>query len=193
MSIFSNILDKLGFNKKKEEEEKAKAAQAASAAAAQSVAKPAAPVAPKPAAPAVPPAGPQGLGPRPPVGQPPYGHGTFTPGQHPVPTSVSVAEAAATAAAAVKPVEIPMVDVVSHLDNLAKASPITLNWKMSINDLMALLGLPHTPQDIKDLAVELGCPEKEMADSYSRNVWTHQTLLKRIAENGGNIPKELLD
>ena len=86
-----------------------------------------------------------------------------------------------------------MVDVVTHLDYLAKTGPIQgLNWRMSINDLMALLGLPHTPQDIKDLAVELGCPEKEMMDSYSRNVWTHQTLLKKIAEHGGNIPDELL-
>jgi Domain of unknown function (DUF3597) len=92
-----------------------------------------------------------------------------------------------------KPAEMPMVDVVAHLDYLAKTGPIQgLNWRMSINDLMALLGLDHSPQAIKDLAVELGCPEKEMGDSYSRNVWTHQTLLKKIAENGGNIPQELL-
>jgi len=92
-----------------------------------------------------------------------------------------------------KPAEMPMVDVVSHLDYLAKTGPIQgLNWRMSINDLMALLGLDHSPQAIKDLAVELGCPEKEMGDSYSRNVWTHQTLLKKIAENGGNIPPQLL-
>jgi hypothetical protein len=63
---------------------------------------------------------------------------------------------------------------------------------MSINDLMALLGLDHSPQAIKDLAVELGCPEKEMGDSYSRNVWTHTELLRKIAENGGNIPADLL-
>jgi hypothetical protein len=109
-------------------------------------------------------------------------HGTpyYTPGQN-------------APAPAPKPVEMPMVDVVSHLDYLAKTGPIQgLNWRMSINDLMALLGLPHTPQDIKDLAVELGCPEKEMGDSYSRNVWTHTTLLKKIAENGGNIPADLL-
>jgi hypothetical protein len=90
------------------------------------------------------------------------------------------------------PVEVPMVDVVSHLDSLAKASPIELNWRQSINDLMALLGMDHKPAAIKALAVELGCPEKEMADSYSRNVWTHQALLKKIAENGGNIPPSLL-
>lgn len=93
-----------------------------------------------------------------------------------------------------KPTEMAAVDVAAHLDHLAKTGPIKgLNWRMSINDLMALLGLEHTPQAIKDLAVELGCPEKEMGDSYTRNVWTHKALLKKIAENGGNVPKELLD
>ena len=179
MSIFSSILDKLGIHKKEE-----------------AAAKPAAPAAPvTPAAPAAP----QGYGHMPPSGPPPAPHATpyYTPGGNvpsaPVtPTSVTPAEAAAAAAAAVKPAEMAMVDVTSHLDALAKASPIPLNWKVSINDLMALLGLDHSPQAIKDLAVELGCPEKEMADSYSRNVWTHQALLKKIAENGGNIPPELL-
>jgi len=56
-----------------------------------------------------------------------------------------------------KPAAMPMVDVVSKLDGLAKASPIKLNWKQSINDLMALLGLDHSPAAIKELAVELGC------------------------------------
>jgi len=92
-----------------------------------------------------------------------------------------------------KPVEMPMVDVVSKLDSLNKANALQLDWKVSINDLMALLGLEHTPAAIKELAVELGCPESEMGDSYKRNVWTHKALLKKIAENGGNIPPNLLD
>jgi hypothetical protein len=192
MSIFSNILGKLGLNKKdeakKDEAASAAAMAAAAASAAAAAAKPSAPAAPKPAAPA-----PQGFAPRPPAGAPPMGHGTYPPGQPPQATSVSVAQAAANAAAAVKPAEMPMVDVTAKLDTLAKASPIQLNWRQSINDLMALLGIPHTPQDIKDLAVELGCPEKEMADSYSRNVWTHKALIKAISENGGSVPKELLD
>lgn len=91
-----------------------------------------------------------------------------------------------------KPVEMPMVDVVAKLDALAKASSIQLNWKVSINDLMALLGMDHSAAAIKELAVELGCPESALSDSYKRNVWTHKTLLKKIAENGGNIPQSLL-
>ena len=88
---------------------------------------------------------------------------------------------------------MPMVDVVSKLDALAKKSAMQLDWKVSINDLMALLGMKHTAADIKELAVELGCPASEMEDSYKRNVWTHKMLLKKISENGGNIPANLLD
>jgi len=91
-----------------------------------------------------------------------------------------------------KPAEMPMVDVVSKLNGLAKASPIELDWKVSINDLMVLLGMEHSAAAIKELAVELGCPESELGDSYKRNVWTHKALLKKIAENGGNIPQNLL-
>jgi hypothetical protein len=87
---------------------------------------------------------------------------------------------------------MPLVDVVSKLDGLAKANPMKLNWKTSINDLMALLGMDHSPEAIKELAVELGCPASELSDSYKRNVWTHQALLKKISENGGNIPQNLL-
>jgi hypothetical protein len=91
-----------------------------------------------------------------------------------------------------KSAEMPMVDVVSKLNGLAKASPIELDWKVSINDLMVLLGMEHSADAIKELAVELGCPESELGDSYKRNVWTHKALLKKIAENGGNIPQNLL-
>jgi hypothetical protein len=31
-----------------------------------------------------------------------------------------------------------------------------------------------------------------MDDSAQMNTWLHKTVLKKIAENGGNIPKELL-
>jgi hypothetical protein len=92
-----------------------------------------------------------------------------------------------------KSAKIQMADVVVKLDRLAKEGPIKgLNWRMSINDLLALLGLDHSSAGIKELAVELGCPESEMGDSYKRNVWAHKELLRRIAENGGNIPEKLL-
>lgn len=91
------------------------------------------------------------------------------------------------------PAPIPVVDVVGKLEGMAKKSPIKLNWKESINDLLVLLDLPHSSEDLKKLAVELKCPENIIDDSFKRNMWLHKTVLKKLAANGGNIPKDLLD
>ncbi len=45
----------------------------------------------------------------------------------------------------------------------------------------------------KELAPELGCPTDYMGDSARMNLWLHRTVLRKIADNGGNIPQELLD
>ena len=92
-----------------------------------------------------------------------------------------------------KSAAIPVVDVVGKLEGMAKKYPMKLNWKESINDLLVLLDLPHGADDLKELAVELKCPSDIIDDSFKRNMWLHKAVLKRIADNGGNIPKELLD
>ncbi len=124
MSLFSNILEKLGFNR------------------------PAAPAAPAPPA------------------------------------------APATPAA---PAAIPVVDVVAKLEGLAAKNPQKLNWKVSIVDLLKLLGLDSSFAARKELATELGCPADKMGDSAQMNMWLHKTVLQKLADNGGNVPKELLD
>jgi hypothetical protein len=91
-----------------------------------------------------------------------------------------------------KPTEMPMVDVVSKLEGLAKANPQELDWKVSIVDLLKLLGMDSSYEARKELAVELACPASEMDDSAKMNIWLHKTILKKIAENGGNIPQNLL-
>jgi len=91
------------------------------------------------------------------------------------------------------PVAISVVDVVAKLEALAAANPQKLNWKVSIVDLLKLLDLDSSFAARKELAVELGCPADAMADSASMNMWLHKTVLKKLAENGGNIPKDLLD
>jgi hypothetical protein len=45
----------------------------------------------------------------------------------------------------------------------------------------------------KELALELGCPADSMGDCAKMNTWLLRTVLKTIADNGGNIPNELLD
>ena len=106
---------------------------------------------------------------------------------------VSPTAQAAAAAAAAAGKAVPVVDVVSKLEGLAKKQPMKLNWKESIVDLLVLLDLPHTGNDLKELAVELKCPQDIIDDSFKRNMWLHKTVLKKLALNGGNIPKELLD
>jgi hypothetical protein len=91
------------------------------------------------------------------------------------------------------PTPIAVVDVVAQLENLAASNPQKLNWKVSIVDLLKLLGLDSSFDARKELAVELGCPPEKMGDSAQMNVWLHKTVLQKIADNGGNIPKDLLD
>lgn len=88
---------------------------------------------------------------------------------------------------------ISAVDVVSKLEGLAAASKEKLNWKVSIVDLLKLLGLESSYAARKEMAAELNCPAEKMGDSAQMNMWLHKTVLKKLAENGGNIPKDLLD
>ncbi len=96
-------------------------------------------------------------------------------------------------AAKAAPGAIAVTDVTAQLEKLAAARPQKLNWKVSIVDLLTLLGLKSSYAIRKELAVELGCPPEKMGDSAQMNMWLHKTVLKKIAENGGNIPKDLLD
>jgi Domain of unknown function (DUF3597) len=92
-----------------------------------------------------------------------------------------------------KPVAVSEVDVVKKLEGLAASKPMKLNWKTSISDLLFLLDIENSYEARKELAVELGCPPELMGDSAKMNTWLHKEVLRQIAQNGGNIPKELLD
>ena len=87
---------------------------------------------------------------------------------------------------------ISVVDVVANLEAMAKAHAEKLNWKVSIVDLMKLLGLDSSLTARKELATELGCPSEKMGDSAQMNMWLHKTVLQKLADNGGNIPADLL-
>ncbi len=91
------------------------------------------------------------------------------------------------------PVEIPLVDVLAQLEDLAANNPQKLNWRTSIVDLLKLLDIDSSFAARKELAIELGCPAGLMGDSAQMNMWLHKTVLRKIAENGGNIPQDLLD
>jgi hypothetical protein len=89
--------------------------------------------------------------------------------------------------------DIAVVDVVTKLEGLAASNAEKLNWKISIVDLLKLLGLDSSLTARKELAAELGCPTQAMGDSAQMNTWLHKTVLQKLAQNGGNIPQELLN
>lgn len=88
---------------------------------------------------------------------------------------------------------VSVVAVAAHLDELAANNAQTLNWKQSIVDLLKLLDIDSSHAARKDLANELGCPAELMDDSAQMNVWLHKTVLRKLAENGGRLPADLLD
>ena len=113
----------------------------------------------------------------------------------PTPSPIPPPAPAAPAAPAAPPPPTPIavVDVVAQLENLAAANPQKLNWKTSIVDLLKLLDIDSSFAARKELAIELGCPADRMHDSALMNMWLHKTVLQKIADNGGNVPQELLD
>lgn len=114
----------------------------------------------------------------------------------PMPTDYSPPSGVMPVAAPVPPpapVAIAVVDVVAQLERYAAASPQKLNWKTSIVDLLKLLDIDSSLTARKALATELNCPAELMGDSAQMNMWLHKAVLKKIADNGGNVPMELLD
>lgn len=111
----------------------------------------------------------------------------------PAPAPTASASPAAAPAAPARPKGVLLVDVVANLEQRAAANPQKLNWRTSIVDLLKLLDMDSSFAARKELAREMNCPEVLMGDSAKMNTWLHQNVLARIASNGGNVPKELLD
>jgi len=108
-----------------------------------------------------------------------------TPTAQPTPSAPTPAPAAAPAAA--QPVDIEAV-----LDDLAENNPQKLNWRTSIVDLMKLVGMESSLTERKELADELGYTA-DKSDSAAMNIWLHKQVLKKLSENGGKVPANLLD
>ena len=90
------------------------------------------------------------------------------------------------------PTAMSTVDVMGQLEKLAASNPQKLNWRTSIVDMLKLLGMDSSLTARKNLAVELGCPADKLGDSAQMNTWLHKQVLEKLAQNGGNVPKDLL-
>ena len=59
-------------------------------------------------------------------------------------------------------------------------------------DLMKLVGIDSSLANRKALAQELGYTG-DMNDSAPMNIWLHKQVLRKLSENGGQVPANLLD
>lgn len=85
-----------------------------------------------------------------------------------------------------------IVDVEVILNDMAAKNSEKLEWKKSIVDLMKLLDLDSSLSSRKELATELKYAG-DTSDSATMNVWLHKQVLKKLSENGGKVPADLLD
>lgn len=145
---------------------------------------PATPAAPTPAASAAPTAAPQATTPTAaaaPAGAGSAGAPTATAG-----TSTQAAPQQAPAS------QSSPVDVEAMLEAAVAAKGQKLDWRHSIVDLMKALDLDSSLADRKELAQELHYTG-DTSDSATMNIWLHKALMKKLAENGGKVPAELMD
>ena len=115
------------------------------------------------------------------------------------PAAPAAANPAAGAAKAAVPGVTPAataaqanVDVAAVLDKLDEDSDESLDWRVSIVDLMKLLKLDSSLKSRKELATELHY-SGDMGDSADMNVWLHKQVMTKLAANGGVVPAELRD
>lgn len=116
-------------------------------------------------------------------------------GKKAAPTSPAVPTIATAAPIEVTPaptIAVPVVDIEALLTGLAAANPQKLNWRTSIVDLMKLLGMESSLAERRELATELGYTG-DQKDTATMNIWLHKQVLRKLAENGGKVPADLLD
>jgi hypothetical protein len=94
---------------------------------------------------------------------------------------------APTPAATMQPV-----DVEAMLDAKAAQLGHKVNWRTSIVDLMALVGIDNSLAERRALARELGYTG-DLNDTAPMNIWLHKQVMRKLAENGGKVPADLLD
>ena len=105
-------------------------------------------------------------------------------------TPASGANAQTAAPSALGPTQ-STVDVEAILDKLASERGEKLNWRQSIVDLMKLLSLDSSLANRKQLAQELHYTG-DTNDSASMNIWLHKQVMRKLAENGGKVPQDLM-
>jgi hypothetical protein len=125
-----------------------------------------------------------------------FGNRTATPAPRAgPPASAGVTGGSSSTAPAPAPTPaatMPVVDVEAMLEAKAKTFGRKVNWRTSIVDLMALVGIDNSLAERRELARELGYTG-DMNDTAPMNIWLHKQVMRKLAENGGKVPADLLD
>jgi Domain of unknown function (DUF3597) len=109
----------------------------------------------------------------------------------PAKAGAPAAAGAPTVASAGSTTPAATVDVTAVLDGLAAKNSEKLDWRKSIVDLMKLVDMDSSLASRKELAKDLNYTG-DTSDSAKMNVWLHKEVIRKISENGGKVPKELL-
>ena len=115
-----------------------------------------------------------------------------------VPVAQAVPGAGLTDTAATGTMPPPMtsasqtpVDVAAILDDMAARNAEKLDWKRSIVDLMKLVGMDSSLTARRELADDLGFTGDKQ-DTATMNMWLHKEVMRKLSENGGKVPADLL-
>lgn len=120
-----------------------------------------------------------------------FGHPTAAAPSGPATPQTAGPQGAPVSTATTTATATQTVDVTAVLNDMAAKNPEKLDWKRSIVDLMKLVGMDSSLAARKQLATELHYTG-DQNDSASMNIWLHKEVLKKLAENGGKVPQELL-
>lgn len=113
-----------------------------------------------------------------------------TPAATPAASGAPAAPAPSPAAAAAAAPVSPPVDVEAVLTSMAEIEGGGGHWRTSIVDLLKLLKLDSSLEARKGLADELGVHVGEPG-SAEQNIALHKAVMKKLADNGGQVPTSL--
>jgi len=88
--------------------------------------------------------------------------------------------------------ELSRAEVEAIIEAKVKAKGNPSNWQVSIVDLLTALGMNSSLAARKVLAAKLNYSGYDADGSAEKNMWLHAEILKALAQNGGNVPSNLL-
>jgi Domain of unknown function (DUF3597) len=119
-----------------------------------------------------------------------FGHSTAQAQPKPSTGNTAAAPSASSASTSASTAPQSQVDVEAVLNKLASQNREKLDWRKSIVDLMKLLKLDSSLSARQELAKELHY-SGDTKDSAAMNIWLHNQVMIKLAENGGKVPGDL--